>query len=71
MNRDLVKNLVFIVIGAILVVIVELKLFQNNQTLMLILGLIGFVALVDGVFGLYNIIKNGQEVEEPDELPPK
>jgi len=70
MNGDITKNLVFIVVGVILIVIVELKLFHLNETITLILGLIGFVALVEGVFGLYNLIKKGPKGEVSEEVPP-
>jgi len=60
MNNDIVKNVLFIVIGAVLLSIVELKLFQFNEIITLIIGFIGFIGVVDGIFGLYNVFtKNG------------
>jgi len=71
MNGNLIKNLGFVVVGAILVAIVELKLFHFNETITLIMGLIGFVALVEGVFGLYNLIRKGPKGEVSEEVLPK
>lgn len=54
MNKK-VENSIYIIIGAILIVIVELKLIHLAEILALTLGFIGFAALLKGAFGLYNL----------------
>ena len=56
------KNIIFVILGGILLIIVELKLIQLNEILLLILGFIGFVAFIDGIFGLYHILKKELEI---------
>ena len=63
MEREIIKNIFFIIIGAVLIGIVELKVIQLNEIIMLVLGLIGFIALVDGIFGLYNALRTETETE--------
>ena len=63
MDQDIAKNVLFVVIGAVLLVIVELKLYQFNEIISLVLGFIGFFGVVDGIFGLYNIFKKNGEVK--------
>jgi len=64
MNREIMKNIIFVILGGILLIIVELKLIQLNEILLLILGFIGFVAFIDGIFGLYHILKKEPLEEE-------
>lgn len=51
------ENLLFIVAGAIVLAAVEFKLINLTEILMIVLGFIGFAALLNGVFGLYNTFK--------------
>lgn len=52
-----VENMLFIVIGAILLIVVELKLVYLTEILLLVLGFMGFAALLNGAFGFYNIYR--------------
>ena len=61
MDQDIVKNIFFIIIGAVLLGIVELNVIQLNEIIMLVLGIIGFLALIDGIFGLYNALRKETE----------
>ena len=63
MDRDIMKNIFFIIIGIVLLGIVELKVMQLTEIIMLVLGLIGFVALIDGIFGLYNALRTETKTE--------
>jgi len=64
MVKAIVKNVCYIVIGAILLGIVYLKLMVLSELLMLLIGIVGFMVLVNGIFGLYNIIR--PETEQKD-----
>lgn len=56
MNKK-VENLIFVIVGAILLVLVEFKLIHLAEILAIILGFIGFAALLNGAFGLYNLYR--------------
>ena len=64
MDKDIIKNVLFIIVGAVLLGIVELKLFQFNEIITLVIGFIGFVGVVDGIFGLYNVFKKKGDVKK-------
>lgn len=70
MNREIVKNIFFIVIGAVLLGIVEFMVFQLTEIIVFIIGFVGFLALIDGIFGLYNTIRNEHKNEEVKKVPP-
>ena len=57
MVQDIVKNVCYIVIGAILLGIVYLKLMVLSELLMLLIGIVGFMVLVNGYIALYNLIR--------------
>ena len=69
MNREIIKNIIFVVIGAVLLGIVEFKVLQITEIIALIIGFIGFMVLIDGIFGLYNTIK--KEPEDLENIPQK
>jgi hypothetical protein len=58
MREKLVENILFIVAGAIVLLAVELKLIHLNEILMIVLGFIGFAALLNGAYGLYNTLSS-------------
>lgn len=58
MREKLVEYSLFTIAGIIVLVAVELKFIHVSEILMIILGFIGFVALLHGIFGLYNTIKS-------------
>lgn len=53
------ENILFIVVGAVLLVVVEFKLIHLAELLVLALGFIGFAAILNGVFGFYNMYRSG------------
>jgi hypothetical protein len=61
MEQKYMKNGLFIVAGLILITAVELKLLQLNELFVLIVGFIGFAALLNGAFGLYYSYKANEE----------
>jgi uncharacterized membrane protein len=58
MDKKIVENVLFIIVGVILLGVVELKLINLTDILTIIVGFIGFAALLNGAFGLYNIIRS-------------
>ncbi len=56
-KEKLVEYSLFTIAGVAVLAAVELKLIHENEILMFIIGFIGFVALLQGVFGLYNTLK--------------
>ena len=61
MDKKIIENVIFIIVGVVILLVVELQLIQFSEIIVIILGLIGFLALVNGVFGLYNAIKHKNE----------
>lgn len=57
MDKKIIENVIFIIVGVVILLVVELQLIQFSEIIVIILGLIGFLALVNGAFGLYNVIK--------------
>jgi hypothetical protein len=57
MDRKILRNIILIIVGVILLVVSEFKLIQLPEFLNLLLGLIGFVILIDGIYELYKILK--------------
>lgn len=58
MREKLVEYSLFTIAGVIVLAAVELKFIHVSEIFMIILGFIGFVALLHGVFGLYNTLKS-------------
>lgn len=58
MREKIIENLLFIIAGAIVIAAVELKLINLTEIVMVILGFIGFAALLNGVYGLYNSLRS-------------
>jgi hypothetical protein len=50
MDRKILRNIILIIVGVILLVVSEFKLIQLPEFLNLLLGLIGFVILIDGIY---------------------
>ncbi|MDD1774061.1 MAG: hypothetical protein LUQ24_00875 [Methanobacterium sp.] len=57
MREKLVEYILFTIAGAIVLAAVELKIVHVSEIIMIVLGFVGFVALLHGVFGLYNTFK--------------
>ncbi len=57
MNQKIYRNIILIIVGVILLVVTEFKLIQLPDFLNLLLGLIGFIILIDGIYELYKILK--------------
>ena len=57
MNQKIYRNIILIIVGVILLVVTEFKLIQLPEFLNLLLGLIGFIILIDGIYELYKILK--------------
>jgi hypothetical protein len=57
MDRKILRNIILIIVGVILLVVTEFKLIQLPDFLNLLLGLIGFVILIDGIYELYKVLK--------------
>ncbi len=58
MNKKLVENIIFIVVGVVILVVVELPLMKFTEIITIILGLVGFLALIQGCFGLYTVLRH-------------
>ncbi|WP_321423265.1 hypothetical protein [uncultured Methanobacterium sp.] len=58
MDKKIIENAIFIIVGVAILLVVELQLIQFSEIIMIILGLIGFLALVNGAFGLYNALRH-------------
>lgn len=56
MNK-IAENSIYIVVGAILMLVAEFKLVNLSEILVIIIGFVGFAALLNGVFGFYNLYK--------------
>jgi uncharacterized membrane protein HdeD (DUF308 family) len=57
MDQKIIRNIVLIVVGVILLVVAEFSLIQLPELLNLIIGLVGFILLVDGVYEIYQLFK--------------
>jgi hypothetical protein len=57
MDRKILRNIILIIVGVVLLVVTEFKLIQLPDFLNLLLGLIGFVILIDGIYELYKVLK--------------
>jgi len=57
MNQKIYRNIILIIVGVILLVVTEFKLIQLPDFFNLLLGLIGFVILIDGIYELYKLLK--------------
>jgi hypothetical protein len=57
MREKILENVLFIVAGVVVLLAVELKFIQLNEIIMIILGFVGFAALLNGAYGLYNTLK--------------
>ncbi len=57
MERNILRNIILIIVGVILLVIAEFNLISLPEFINLLVGLIGFVILVDGVYELYKALK--------------
>ena len=60
MNK-IAENTIYIIIGAILLLITEFKLLNLSEIITIIIGFVGFAALLNGVFGFYNLYKKPDE----------
>jgi hypothetical protein len=58
MDKKIIENVIFIIVGVAILLVVELQLMQFSEIIVIILGLVGFLALVNGAFGLYNALKH-------------
>jgi len=58
MDKKIIENVIFIIVGAAILLVVELQLIHFSEIIVIILGLVGFLALVNGAFGLYNALKH-------------
>lgn len=58
MDKKIIENVIFIIVGVVILLVVELQLMQFSEIIVIILGLVGFLALVNGAFGLYNALKH-------------
>lgn len=56
--NQIIKNVIFIIVGAAIFLSVELQIIKLSEILTIIVGLIGFLAMIDGVFGLYKNLKH-------------
>jgi hypothetical protein len=63
MEQKMMSNILYIVAGIIIITTIELKLIHLNELLMLVIGFIGFAALLNGIFGLYTDLKGHKEPE--------
>jgi len=58
MNQKISRDIILIVAGAIILVIGQFKLIQLPDILTLLLSLIGFIVLVDGIYELYKTLRH-------------
>lgn len=58
MDQKIYRNIILIIVGIILLVVSEFKLIQLPEFINLLVGLIGFVMLIDGVYELYQFLKH-------------
>lgn len=58
MNKKIIENVIFIIVGIAILLVAELQLMHLSEIIVIILGLVGFLALVNGAFGLYNVLKH-------------
>ncbi|GEM_PF-2826049 len=58
MDQKIYRNIILIIVGVILLVVSEFKLIQLPEFINLLVGLIGFVMLIDGVYELYQFLKH-------------
>jgi len=58
MDQKIYRNIILIIVGVILLVVSEFKLIQLPDFINLLVGLIGFVMLIDGVYELYQFLKH-------------
>ena len=57
MDQKIIRNIVLIVVGVILLVVAEFSLIQLPELLNLLIGLVGFILLVDGAYEIYQLFK--------------
>ena len=58
MDQKIYRNIILIIVGVILLVVSEFKLIQLPEFINLLVGLIGFVMLIDGIYELYQFLKH-------------
>jgi len=58
LNQKILRNIILIIAGAIILGVVEFKLIQLPEILMLLLSVIGFIVLVDGIYELYKTLRH-------------
>ena len=58
MDQKIYRNIILIIVGVILLVVSEFKLIQLPEFINLLVGWIGFVMLIDGVYELYQFLKH-------------
>ncbi|MCE5214984.1 MAG: hypothetical protein LLF83_09740 [Methanobacterium sp.] len=58
MREKIVENVLFIIAGVIVLLAVELKFIHLNEIIMIVLGFVGFAALLNGAYGLYNTLSS-------------
>ena len=58
MDQKIYRNIILIIVGVILLVVSEFKLIQLPDFINLLVGLIGFVMLIDGIYELYQFLKH-------------
>jgi len=58
MNQKISRDIILIVAGAIILAVGQFKLIQLPEILTLLLSLIGFIVLVDGIYELYKTLRH-------------
>lgn len=62
MNRKIIESIIYIIVGAAILLTVELKFIQFAELINIILGFIGFAALLNGFFGLYSTFTQNSSI---------
>ena len=58
MNQKISRDIILVVAGAIILAVGQFKLIQLPDILTLLLSLIGFIVLVDGIYELYKTLRH-------------
>ncbi len=64
MENEILENILFVIAGGLVLVALEIKLVQIPEIFLIILSFIGFAALLQGIFGLYNVFTSKEEDSE-------
>ena len=63
MNK-IIESILYIIVGVIILIVVEFKIIQFAELITLILGFVGFAALLNGVFGIFSALTQKKESDE-------